>query len=340
MRTTTILTITAFAVADATNLDLFDDPRNIVLKGDRGIQDVGLTAIVSPSSPSSQSMAASSAGGLKPDMSKSSNDKDNSDDSEPAFQTTARLCEPVDVDALLHGGYLKSQDGEDQCLFTFFNGLCGGKYMEMGALDGVRFSNSYAFYASPTLNWRGVNVELIPDNYEKLIVNRPLDLANVHAAVCDKTETLHYVHTKSNAVGGIWEFASAAHREKWFGDVKLEDATPIQCSPLQDILDQAVGTDKFFFDFYSLDIEGAEISALHGINFEQTGFGVLVIERHANKEDNDEVASFLASKGYDIMPKAFHTEGCGGSRNLWYINRDFDKIYGQVFPQEKSYLRG
>ena len=34
----------------------------------------------------------------------------------------------------------KSQDGEDRYLVdTYFKGLCGGTYLELGALDGVDF---------------------------------------------------------------------------------------------------------------------------------------------------------------------------------------------------------
>lgn len=259
------------------------------------------------------------------------------------FETSATACKSSNVEVLMEEGYLKSQQGEDKCLFSFFNGLCGGKYMEMGALDGIRFSNTYAFYASPGLDWRGVNVELTPENYNKLIINRPLDIANVHAAVCDVPQTLHYVDVskKVNAVSGIWEFASDAHKKQWFGSTNLADTkfptTTIECNPLQSILDQVFEEEKVFFDFYSLDVEGAELSVLKSIDFGRTGFGILVVEGREKVEDNREVVDFLASKGYDQFTK----DGCGGSghRNLWYINRNFGKIYENVLGQV-GYLRG
>jgi hypothetical protein len=37
----------------------------------------------------------------------------------------------------------QAQFGEDWDLIVAFNGLCNGTYIEMDALDGVRFSNSY-----------------------------------------------------------------------------------------------------------------------------------------------------------------------------------------------------
>lgn len=305
MKVFTVIMLSAFcSLGRAMNLDLFKDPKDVAAKK-------------STDSPVSNAH----------------------------FVTTAWACPPSNLDALSANGYLKSQQGEDRCLFSFFNGLCGGKYMEMGALDGVRFSNTYAFYAAPGLDWRGVNVELTPENYAGLVVNRPHDIANVHAAVCDVPQTLHFVDMskKVNAVSGIWEFASEAHRKQWFGGPELKDAkyptTTIDCSPLQTILDNAVGTGSFFFDFYSLDIEGAELSALRSIDFTRIGFGILVVEGMAKAEDNLPVIDFLRSKGYDQFTKA----GCGGNghRNLWYINREFWNIYEHVLErQTDGYLRG
>jgi len=60
----------------------------------------------------------------------------------PSFKTQAQKCERV----LEFGkGDLRSQSKEDELLLVFFNGLCNGSYIEMGALDGVTFSNSWVF---------------------------------------------------------------------------------------------------------------------------------------------------------------------------------------------------
>jgi hypothetical protein len=54
----------------------------------------------------------------------------------------------------LNSTLFKSQDKEDVQLLTWFNNLCGGRYVEMGGLDGVTFSNSYVF--NKGLDWTGV----------------------------------------------------------------------------------------------------------------------------------------------------------------------------------------
>ena len=40
----------------------------------------------------------------------------------------------------------KSQFEEDKMLMRWFGKLCNGTYLEMGALDGIQYSNSYVFH--------------------------------------------------------------------------------------------------------------------------------------------------------------------------------------------------
>jgi hypothetical protein len=57
-------------------------------------------------------------------------------------------------------------------------------------------------------------VELGPSNFKKLLVNRPNELALVHAGVCEEKRTLHYV--ERGVVGGIWEFAAPGFKKQWW----------------------------------------------------------------------------------------------------------------------------
>jgi hypothetical protein len=72
--------------------------------------------------------------------------------------TTAKSCPKIQLSDPAIVPLFKSQDAEDKTLLKWFNGLCGGTYIEMGGLDGVTYSNSYVFNKSP-LNWTGVLVE-------------------------------------------------------------------------------------------------------------------------------------------------------------------------------------
>lgn len=246
--------------------------------------------------------------------------------------TTASSCEPPDINKLGEQGFLQAEDGEDRCLIQdYFPGVCQGKYLEIGALDGVQYSTTYAFYK--TLGWKGVNIEVDPDNYEQLAKNRRDDIANVHSAVCSESQKVHYVYGKDNkAVGGIWEYASEAHREKWWPGITLYNTIPMKCTTLQSILDQTVALQsrKYFFDLGIVDLVGAEYSALLGLEFERIGFGIIIVKK--NEEElglghiqPSQLVGLLRSKGYSQLDVE---EECG-SRSVWFINEDFDAIYGR-----------
>ncbi len=157
---------------------------------------------------------------------------------------------------------MTSQSKEDRNLLNIFPGICNGTYIEMGALDGVRYSNTHVFHKA--LGWKGVLVEVSPYNFAELKKNRPNELALVNAGVCKEESTVHFLDLANDrdlsAVSGVWEFAAPAFRDRFWKGKTLDDATPIRCVPLRTILADQGPT--FFADFFSLDVEGAELQVL------------------------------------------------------------------------------
>lgn len=233
----------------------------------------------------------------------------------PAWKTAARACEqPVN----LHESWYKSQSAEDRHLQRWFKDICHGTYMEIGGLDGVTFSNTYVY--NKGLNWSGVLVEASPMNYQQLVRNRPNEIANVHAGVCEKEMDLHWVQSGSGpAVGGFQEFAHPDFQKRWWSEDDIKNAQVIKCHTLEQILLDKVGP-GFYFDFFSLDVEGAELSVLRSINFDLVGFGVILMEadRH-NPTKNMAARELLESNGYMYLEKK--------SRSEWFVNQDFGAIY-------------
>lgn len=238
------------------------------------------------------------------------------------FQSFSHRCEQISVDDPKLNQRLRSQSGEDVQLLRYFNGMCNGTYIEIGALDGVRYSNSHVFHHS--FRWRGVLIELMPDNYAKLIVNRPNEIAVVNAGVCNERRTLHYVNGSklpSGAVAGIYELASPSFRNQWWKGVSLSSPflREIECVPMKDVLSE-YAADVDYFDFFSVDVEGAEMEVLRSIDYTQVGFGVILVEADAHNElKNLAVKSLIESKGY-TFEMDYH-------RSYWFINKDFWSIY-------------
>ena len=238
----------------------------------------------------------------------------------PPFVTSATKCAaPISAEDIEM--FSRSQNHEDEYLMKWFSNLCGGTYIELGALDGVRFSNSHLFHHG--LQWKGVLIELIESNYNKLVKNRPNEIATVHAGVCSEPQILHYVAGDSNAVGGIYEFSTSEFREKWWKDISLAHPSvkEIECDTMDSLLLKHA-PDTRFFDFLSLDVEGAELAVLESIDFDRVGFGIVFAEAdNTNELKNLAMRELMESKGYNFLFESHKP------RSYWWANKEISSIY-------------
>lgn len=189
------------------------------------------------------------------------------------------------------------QSGEDEYAYNhFFHKTLGGSYMELGAFDGVLFSNTRWFHLY--LAWRGVLIEGSPVNYPKVIKSRPFDV-KVHSAICAVKSQVHYVVAPRGAVNGIYEFMPDSYKLRW-NYSQLNDTSnllvKVQCLPLSYIL----GLLRIrHIDFFSLDVEGGELKVLKSLNFDCVRFNVILVEAPGDDPTKErDVVEFLAGKGY------------------------------------------
>ncbi len=66
-----------------------------------------------------------------------------------------------------------SQEGEDLILQRFFETKENGFYIDVGAHNPTRFSNTFIFYLK---GWRGINIEPTPGSKTAFDSVRPKDL--------------------------------------------------------------------------------------------------------------------------------------------------------------------
>lgn len=237
----------------------------------------------------------------------------------PEYKTTLSRC----PDKEIPGDLYKGQDGEDKHVLSWFGGtpVCGGTYIEMGGYDGMTFSNSYVF--NKALDWKGVLVEASPQSYKTLVRNRPNEIATVNAGACGLERDLHWVSTDSNRnINGFLEFSAKSFQEQWWTPDVIAKAQVVKCRTLQNILLETVG-ESFFFDFFSLDVEGAELEALTTLDFSKVGFGIIFVEADPhNPMKNLAVRTLLERNGYTFVEDK--------ERSHWFINKEFDVIYKDI----------
>lgn len=215
----------------------------------------------------------------------------------------------------------RSQDKEDQFLFSsFFKGLCGGSYVELGGLDGVRFSNSHMFHFG--LQWHGVLIEPNPISFEALKNNRPAD-DTFNEAVCARTTDVSFINSHERAVTGVLEFMAPSFIQQWHKSFKPSEVLKIKCKPLSLIIDESsIGKGKAI-DFLSLDVEGAEFEVLKTLDFKKHHFGVVFYEADEhNPIKNEAMKTMLEKHGYIFR---IHT-----LRSNFHVNKMWHEMYAHL----------
>lgn len=215
-----------------------------------------------------------------------------------------------DPSATLNANFSKSQFKEDVFAFkNYFAGLTNGTYIEMGALNGQLFSNTW--YFNKFLGWRGILVEATPDLFPQIIANRPDDIV-VSMAVCAKPQQVHHVKFPHNAFNGILEFMNGTNRN--MENVMKLPKTKMPCLPLKSLLRWLSIT---HINFFSLDVEGGEYSVLQTFEFERVKIDVFVIER---QKPDARLEELMSRNGY-VFAHQDH-------KNVWYTHHLFKPSSG------------
>ena len=205
-----------------------------------------------------------------------------------------------------------SQSHEDEWLWsTIFEKIppseqVNGFFVELGALDGITFSNSIWF--EKALGWRGILIEGHPDNSANLVRNSRSDGPRSGAvafanSICSLTEsnnagTLTFTSSGA-AVGAATEVASEAFLRAHHGAEKL-GTKPVDCVPLQLLLDT---TGVLDIDLLSLDVEGAELLVLKTLDFSVSNIKVVLVELDNHDPVKDQsVRSLLLNAGFVTTP--------------------------------------
>ncbi len=191
-----------------------------------------------------------------------------------------------------------TQDEVNSILKEYIN-YKNGFYIEIGANDGVRQSNT--LYFEKFKNWRGILVEP-SKRYNNLIKNRKKKNYFFNVACCsfesiNKYRSFYYadLHTLSKNNINQKDLASFQKEVETHFSGKVEEFK-IEQIPLNELLIKSKAPE--IIDFFSLDVEGDELSILKGINFDVYKFKLLLIEG-----EKTEVTKFLLEKNYKVLKK-------------------------------------
>ena len=200
------------------------------------------------------------------------------------------------------------QDQEDQYAHeTFFGGLKSGTYLELGAHDGRHLSNTLFFSER---GWKGVLIEPDTQLYPSLTLNRPDDVC-LHTAICANNTQVHFV--EQGLTSGIFEFMSPDFIAQWHPTVTGDDLPVVHCMPLSAVLSRE---GMHHINFFSLDVENAELQVLKTLDFSLVRFDVIVVEADGTSAVKDESVKQL------LMNNDYHHHG-HIVRNDWFVHASF-----------------
>ena len=203
-----------------------------------------------------------------------------------------------------HRQFCFSQEGEDLILSRLFVGQEKGFFVDIGAFEPIRFSNTYLFYVK---GWRGINVDSTPNSMDAFRRVRPED-SNIEAFVSDKRGPVEFYMFKEGALNTSSKDIVRKHslsEPKY----KNDRIVTLVGRRLDDILDEYMPSNTEI-DFLNVDVEGAELNVLKSNNWETYRPRVLLIEQLgtvAEKMQQYETTIFLDELNYRLLYKTYNT---------------------------------
>ena len=186
-----------------------------------------------------------------------------------------------------------SQIGEDVLIYNnFINQYCDdGTYIEIGGGNGIELSNTKFF--NDNLGFKGLLIEADPIFFNQLKKNRPNDIC-INMAVdytCDKKKFIGHSHC-----GGLTEYLSPLLKER---HLKNAEEYIVNTSPISKIIKD---TNLEYIDYFSIDVEGAELAVLETIDWSIPIY-VINIELNDKKRENDQKGFEKNQKCREILKK-------------------------------------
>ena len=194
----------------------------------------------------------------------------------------------------------RSQYGQDTFVHQkFFADKKNGVFVDIGAHDGLRYSNTYFF--EKFLGWKGICVEPIPSVFEALQNNRNCICVNGCIDAATGTQKFLQIHGYSEMLSGLLDQYDTRHMDRIEKELKQyggsKEVIPVTCYTLNDLCDQY---DLDHIDYLSIDTEGNELHILESIDFGRITIDVIDVE---NNYKTPRIKQLLESYGYRLIKR-------------------------------------
>jgi FkbM family methyltransferase len=188
-----------------------------------------------------------------------------------------------------------SQFQQDLIVLKLCDFKKGGYFVDVGANNGIDGSNTYLL--EKEYDWKGICIEPLPEEFNKCKECRSC-LCYEYAVYSESNLKLNFC--VSELLSGIEDTHLIKNKEQNFIDPSFfknnyKGDIIVQTKTLTDILDESNAPK--YIDYLSIDVEGAEIHVLNGIDFNRYTFGIIHIE-HNWQEYRYEIRQILENNKY------------------------------------------
>ena len=179
-----------------------------------------------------------------------------------------------------------------------------GFYVELGANDGVGFSNSYYFEVNK--GWKGVLIEPAPNLYVTCKKKRGANnvvFCNACVPFDYKEEFVRMKYCDSMTISDNLDLDIGDHDkfvesgEQFLNEGESPFIFGAKSATLNSLLKEAKA--PALIDFLTLDVEGASLEVLKGVDFSKYNFRYMVIECR----DIDKMNAYLVQFNYSLGKK-------------------------------------
>lgn len=195
--------------------------------------------------------------------------------------------------------------GEDIVLSIFIleaDRIKNGFYVDIGAYNPVRFSNTYYFYRK---GWNGINIDAKPGSMDTFKRKRNRDI-NLEIGISKKEDKIDFYIFEESAYNTFSKDLADIHIKQ---GIPLDKKILLETKRLENILDQYLPANKKI-DFMNIDVEGLDFEVLESNNWDKYKPSYILIEMHnINIEHirNSNIYKFLMEKHYRLVSLAYIT---------------------------------
>ena len=181
--------------------------------------------------------------------------------------------------------------GEDLAALKFFKNKKKGFYVDIGCYHPTYINNTYLLYKK---GWNGINIDVSQFSIDLFKFMRPDDL-NYKCAVSEtkKKVNLYYQKEYSQLISinklTAKKFIKGRLKKKIINSYSLEEI--FSWGKYKD----------YEIDFLDVDVEGADLLVLKGLNFSKRKPKLICIEIHQKNFKKHKIYRFLIKKKYKLI---------------------------------------